>query len=294
MAPKIWFITGSSSGMGRAMTEHVLSQGDIAVATLRKPAVLADLARKYTKDRLLVVKLDVTKKAEIQSAFAAARAAFGRVDVVFNNAGYSVLGELESVPEETARTLFDTNFWGSLNVALEAVRVFRDENQPRGGRLINNSSLLAVITGPAIGIYAASKHALEGVMETLAIELDPTWNIKVTNILPGAFATRGLSSESMVLTDPHPAYAFEGSSTAAARKLITPGLRLPGDTEKAMKVVYEQVATMNEPPLRLLLGKDALIRFETTSKMFAEDATKYASLSDDLLHEGASLPANWT
>lgn len=183
--------------MGRAMTEHVLSQGDIAVATLRKPAVLADLARKYTKDRLLVVKLDVTNKAEIQSAFAAARAAFGRVDVVFNNAGYSVLGELESVPEETARTLFDTNFWGSLNVALEAVRVFRDENQPRGGRLINNSSLLAVITGPAIGIYAASKHgaerapvrsavanilhsALEGVMETLAIELDPTWNIKVS------------------------------------------------------------------------------------------------------------------
>ncbi|EPS99568.1 NAD-binding protein [Fomitopsis schrenkii] len=290
MAPKIWFITGSSAGMGRAMTERVLSQGDIAVATLRKPAALADLAQKYPKDRLLVVRLDVTNKAEIISAFAAARAAFGRVDVVFNNAGYSVLGEVESVPEETARTLFDTNFWGALNVALEAVRVFRDENQPQGGKLINNSSVLAVTTSPAIGIYTASKHALEGVMESLAKELNPAWNIKVTNILPGAFATRGTSSESMVVTEPQPAYDFEGSNTAAARTIV--GFRLPGDTEKMIKVVYEQVATMDDPPVRLLLGKDALIRFETASKKFAEDVTKYASLSDDLLREGASLPTN--
>ena len=144
--------------MGRAMTERVLSQGDIAVATLRKPAVLADLTQRYPKERLLVVKLDVTNKGEIKSAFAAASTAFGRVDVVFNNAGYSVLGELESVPEETARKLFDTNFWGALNVALEAVRVFRDENKPRGGRLINNSSVLGIMTAPAIGIYSASKH----------------------------------------------------------------------------------------------------------------------------------------
>ncbi|KZT64534.1 NAD(P)-binding protein [Daedalea quercina L-15889] len=285
---KVWLITGSSSGMGRAMTELVLSQGDIAVATLRKPSVLDDLVQQYPRDRLLVVKLDVTNKDEIKAAFAKAREVYGRIDVVFNNAGYGILGETESVPEEVARRMFDTNFWGALNVALEAVRFFRDVNKPQGGRLITNSSIVAVTSAAAVSIYSASKHALEGVMESLAKELNPAWNIKMTCILPGGFHTRGTAPESLVQTEPLPAYDFENSNVARVRAWA-PNASLPGDIAKAMKVIYHQLATMEDPPVRAPLGKDALLGFQNAAKAYSEDVERCGSFSDDVLLDGADI-----
>ncbi|CAL1712831.1 unnamed protein product [Somion occarium] len=182
--PRVWLITGASSGFGRLMSELVLSKGDIAVATARKPETLDDLKAKYPSTKLLVLKLDVTHAQEIKYVFIKVKETFGRLDVVFNNAGYSMLGEVEATPEDAARAMFDTNFWGATNVSLETIKFFRGENRPAGGRLIVVSSELGVHASGGCGFYSATKHALEGVTSALAQELDPEWNIKV-----GCFAT---------------------------------------------------------------------------------------------------------
>ena len=139
------------------MTEYVLKNGDIAVATLRKPEVLDELKKQWPTDKLLVVKLDVTKKQDIIDAFSKAQEVFGRVDVVFNNAGYGVLAEVEGTPEQEARYMFDTNFWGATNVSREAVRFFREVNKPVGGRILVVSSLVGIKPMALIGYYTASK-----------------------------------------------------------------------------------------------------------------------------------------
>ena len=140
------------------MTEHALSKGEKVLASLRSPPELADLQGRYGLDQLRVAKLDVTAPDEITRAFREAANAFGRVDVVFNNAGRSVVGEVEGTPPDAARALFEVNFWGATNVSTEAVRVFRDVNAPRGGVLLTVSSYLGVKAVPRVGYYAATKH----------------------------------------------------------------------------------------------------------------------------------------
>lgn len=139
------------------MTEYLLSTGDKVVATLRTPSALDDLAAKWSKSQLLVVKLDVVKSSDIVSAFELAKKAFGRVDVVFNNAGYGVFGEIEGVIEKDARDMFEVNFWGAGNVNREAVKFFREENPAgAGGILVVNSSMVGIAAAPALGYYSAT------------------------------------------------------------------------------------------------------------------------------------------
>ncbi|KAG1730401.1 uncharacterized protein EDB91DRAFT_1059495 [Suillus paluster] len=172
-SPKVWFITGTSSGFGRCMTECALSQGDIVVATLRKPEALSDLATRYPAEKLLVLKVDVAKQEDIDEVF-------GRLDVVFNNAGYQLVTEVEGMPVNKAREMFETNFGGSTNVSRAAVKFFREVNEPgKGGILLQVSSAAGFNPLPGLGYYAATKNALKGFSEGLAKELSPSWNIKV-------------------------------------------------------------------------------------------------------------------
>ena len=138
------------------MTEHVLNIGNKVIATLRKPEALSDLTARYPPTQLLVVKVDVTNNADITAAFAKAEQVFGRIDVVFNNAGVGITGEVESTGEADAREMFDVNFWGAAHVSKEAVRFFRDVNKPAGGRLLQVSSRLGLVGGLANGFYSAS------------------------------------------------------------------------------------------------------------------------------------------
>ena len=141
------------------MTRRGLENGDIAVATLRKPEVLNDLVAQYGPDRLLVLTLDVTKPTEIKAAFASAKAAFGRVDIVFNNAGFLLLGESENMPDDQARKMFEVIFWGAAHVLQEAVRFMREVNPPGvGGRVVQITSGTGFVGWPACGFYSASKH----------------------------------------------------------------------------------------------------------------------------------------
>ncbi|KAH9938703.1 uncharacterized protein B0H18DRAFT_1134764 [Fomitopsis serialis] len=280
MTGKVWFITGASSGFGRLMTEIVLKNGDSAVATLRKPEVLADLASQHSADKLLVLKLDVTHPQEIKDAFSEAIKKFGRVDTVFNNAGRSMIGEIESASEDAARAIFDTNLWGAVNVSKEAVRIFRDVNKPAGGTLLQISSLAGIQAYPAIGYYSASKYALEGISTALAAEVDPEWNIKVVLVEPGNFATVVLDSS--VRTPPHPAYTKPTMAPAMVREFIKGGsLATETDTAKAVAAMY-QIAQIPDPPLHFVVGKDAIPVARVKAAKLLADTDRFASWSDVL------------
>ncbi|KZT72439.1 NAD(P)-binding protein [Daedalea quercina L-15889] len=268
-APKVWFITGSSSGFGRLMTERVLQHGDIAVATLRKPE---------DPSRLLILQLDVTRIEQIQETFAEAVTAFGRIDVVFNNAGYALLGEVEGTPDDAARAVLEVNLWGAVNVTREAIRVFREVNVPQGGRLLQVSSSVAVGSLPALGFYAASKLALEAIGEALAAELDPKWNIKVINLKPGASRTG--ARDNMICLPPHPAYTTN-SPAANMRNRFNKDDAGQSDAGKVVEAIYAATA-LREPPIALPLGKDSitLVRSDIAKKTSYVDL--FASWSDEL------------
>lgn len=149
-------VTGASSGFGKALTEVVLRKGDIVVATLRKPSVLASLTRQYPPSQLLLLTLDVTRPSDIAAAFARTREVFGRLDVVFNNAGYAMFGEAEGTTDANVRALFEVNFWGAVGVTLEAIKFFREVNLPgKGGVILQNSSMSGFFGAPVVAFYSA-------------------------------------------------------------------------------------------------------------------------------------------
>ena len=151
-------VTGTSSGLGRALAEIVLEHGEIVVATLRQPSLLDDLAKKYPQDRLLVLPLDVTQPQQVAAVFANIEEKFGRLDVVVNNAGISFVGETEGIDDDQARTVLETNFWGTVSVTKATLKFFREVNAPgAGGRLLQMSSYMGLVGLPPSGYYSASK-----------------------------------------------------------------------------------------------------------------------------------------
>lgn len=154
-------VTGTSTGIGRAVAEVALEKGESVVATARQPNTLDDLAQRYPKQRLLILPLDVTQQDQIVDAFLQAKRRFGRVDVVFNNAAFGHIGELEATEEAKARALFDTNFWGAMKITKEAVKFFRETNPPGvGGRLLQVSSWGGLVGLPGSSFYGASKFGV--------------------------------------------------------------------------------------------------------------------------------------
>ncbi|KAH7920232.1 NAD(P)-binding protein [Leucogyrophana mollusca] len=261
-SPKVWFITGASSGFGRAMTQLLLEKGDKVVATLRRPEVISDLRAKFSSDRLLIIKLDVTKPNEIQGAFLKAKEAFGRIDVVFNNAGFSAVAEVEGTSSEVARALFETNFWGAVNVTTEAVKFFREVNKPVGGRLLQMSSMVGLTAAPGLGYYSATKFALEAISESLAQELDPKWNIKAS------------------IEPAHPAYADQSLPAQQQRKWFSSN-EIDGDISKAV-VVMEKLAHLDEPPVRIPLHRLSILLARRKAERVQKETDEYELWSEDV------------
>ncbi|KAI6027324.1 hypothetical protein BKA83DRAFT_4227433 [Pisolithus microcarpus] len=278
--PKIWFITGCSSGFGLATTELALQRGEKVVATLRKPAVLANLASKYP-ETLLLLKLDVTQPEEVKSAFVAARERFGRIDVVLSNAGYGIISEIEGTSEKNARGLFETNFWGASYVCREAVRFFREENQPAGGRLIQVSSVSGVASSPGSAWYCASKFAIEGLVEAFATEVSPKWNIKVTIVEPGPFRTN-CPTTNMVTEPVHPAYNDSALPSSQLRNVMSnPDAAFDGDPIKLAEAMYKLVY-LEDPPLRLPLHHVTVEAFREKGRHLIDTADAWASWSEHM------------
>lgn len=279
-APKVWFVTGSSSGFGLAVTELALQRGDKVVATLRKPIVLAELASKYP-DTLLLLELDVTQPEEVKSTFATARERFGRIDVVLSNAGYGVISEIEGTSQKNARGLFETNFWGASYVCREAVRFFREENQPVGGRLVQVSSVSGIASSPGSAWYCASKFAIEALAEALAVEVSPNWNIKVTIVEPGPFRTN-CPTTNMVTEPIHPAYNDPVLPSMQLRNVMSnTDTAFTGDPTKLAEAIYKLVY-LEDPPLRLPLHNIAVKTLKEKGRHLIDTADTWASWSEDM------------
>ncbi|KAJ7039729.1 hypothetical protein C8F04DRAFT_1084635 [Mycena alexandri] len=278
--PRVWLITGASSGFGRAVTEVALEQGEIVVGTARRPADLDDLAAKHPEN-LLVVTCDVTKPDDVLSAFSSAIHKYGRVEVVFNNAGCLIVGEIETTPEDAARALFEVNFWGVVAVSKEAVRVFRDVNPKNvGGRLLNVSSGLGLEGGPTFGIYSASKHAVEGFTESLRLELNPAWNIQISIIAPGAFKTSAHTTGATIFPVPE-AYEGEGLPSQAVRQWLADGSGIRGDPVLGARSIFK-FSKLDSPAVRWAMGKDSVAGARAKVRRISEETDEFASWSDNL------------
>ena len=247
---KVWFITGTSTGFGRELAEAALEAGNQVVATARKPEVLADLTAKYG-DKVLAVALDVTKPDTIAAAVEAAKAKFGRIDVLVNNAGYAVVGGFEEITDAQFRDQYETNVFGVLNVLRAALPILRAQ---KSGYILNVSSVVGLTAMPALSAYASSKFALEGVSEALAAELKPM-GIHVVLVEPGAFRTAfGVTG---VPKGDNPIADYAPTAGGTIGWLEGSIGKQPGDPKKAAQAMLD-IADNPNPPLRLLLGNDAL------------------------------------
>lgn len=254
---KTWFITGASRGFGRSWTVAALERGDKVAATARDLATLEDLAETHG-DALLPVRLDVTDREAAFAAVARAHQHFGRLDVVVNNAGYGHFGFIEEVTEAEARAQFDTNVFGVLWVTQASLPFLRAQGS---GHIVQISSIGGVAAFPSLGIYNASKWALEGFTESLAQEV-AGFGVKVTLIEPGGYAT-DWGGASSVHSEPHPAYQAMHDAFAARRR--AGGHTAPGP-DATTAAVFAAVDAEN-PPRRLLLSGSA---FEVAHRVYQE------------------------
>ena len=271
MMSRIWMITGSSRGLGRALTEAVLAAGDRVVATARKPEQLDDLVAKYG-EQIRAVALDVTDAAAARAAVQTALDTFGGLDVVANNAGYANSSSIEETPDNDFRAQIETNLFGVVNVTKAALPVFREQ---KSGHFLQFSSVGGRVGGtPGMGAYQTAKFGVEGFSEVLSNEVRP-FGVKVTIVEPGAFRT-DWGGSSMQLADVHPDYDATVGQMNRYR-LETDG-KQPGDPAKAAEAIL-QVTNLDNPPLRLLLGKDALTHADRASTSRAEEAAAWAHLT---------------
>jgi NADP-dependent 3-hydroxy acid dehydrogenase YdfG len=192
VSSKVWFITGTSRGFGRVWADAALKRGDKVAATARNLAGIADLKEKYGAN-VLTLELDVTNPEQAKKAVEQAHSHFGRLDIVLNNAGYSLVGTIEEAGADDIRALYETNVIGPVSVIQAALPLLRKQGS---GHILGTSSGLGHVTMPVIGYYCSSKWAFEAIHESLAIEVKP-FGIKVTIIEPGAYATEFGSPESL-------------------------------------------------------------------------------------------------
>ncbi|MEV7045130.1 oxidoreductase [Amycolatopsis sp. NPDC051061] len=246
----VWFITGCSTGLGRALATYVLERGWRAAVTARDPRTVADLVDRHG-DRAVALSLDVTNPGQVADAVEQAEAVFGRIDVLVNNAGYGYLAAIEEGDDAEVRALFDANVFGLVEVTKAVLPGMRARHS---GHVVNISSLGGLAGFGATGYYHATKFAVEGLSESLAAEVAPL-GIGVTIVEPGAFRTNW-SGPSMKQS---PIRIDDYAETAGKRReatLATYGSQ-PGDPVRAAEAIVT-VLEAEEPSLRLLLGTAAL------------------------------------
>ncbi|WP_419700023.1 oxidoreductase [Mucilaginibacter sp. NFX135] len=271
---KIWFITGSSRGLGRSLTEAVLAKGDKVAATARKPEQLKDLADKYP-GQLLPVQLDVTNKAQIIAAVAGTIAHFGRIDVLVNNAGFGIIGAAEAFTDEQVRSQLETNLYAPIEITRVVLPYMRKH---RSGRILQISSVGGRVGNAGLSMYQAAKFGLGGFSEALSKEVADL-GIHVTSVEPGGFRT-DWAGDSMSYAEPVEGY----ESTVGARvDYFKSGKFVPvGDPDKAAKVMVELV-DHPEPPTHLVLGSEAIALLKNADSLRAAEMEKWmpVSLSTD-------------
>jgi NAD(P)-dependent dehydrogenase (short-subunit alcohol dehydrogenase family) len=267
---KVWFITGSSRGLGRELAKAVIAAGHKLVATARKTKDLEDLVA-AGGDRVRSVALDVTDPAAARDAVAAAIKAFGRLDVVVNNAGYANMNSIEDMAEDDFRAQIETNFFGVVNVTRAALPVLRKQ---RGGHFLQISSIGGRAGSQGLSAYQSAKFAVEGFSEVLAKEVAHL-GIRVTIVEPGGFRTDWAGS-SMKIADITEDYKPSVGAFIQAVRQHADSSR--GDPAKAARAILE-ITAEKEPLLRLLLGSDAVFVAKMISDGRAAEDARWKSLS---------------
>jgi NAD(P)-dependent dehydrogenase (short-subunit alcohol dehydrogenase family) len=267
MTTKTWFITGCSTGFGRVLTEALLKTDANVVATARKPESLSDLKG----ERLLVLALDVTKPETILSAVDAAKAKFGGIDVLVNNAGYGMLGAMEESRLEDTRRMFETNVFGLIQVTQAVLPLMRDR---KSGYIINLSSAAGMVATPGAAMYNGTKFAVEGISEAMALEVAHL-GIKVTLIEPGPFRTDFLNRS----LDTQPAIADYALTSGKTREAFgAMDGKQAGDPHKAAQIIID-LASDSNPPLRMPLGHSAFDRISAKVKALQDNLMRVETIA---------------
>jgi NAD(P)-dependent dehydrogenase (short-subunit alcohol dehydrogenase family) len=275
MNRKTWLITGASSGLGKALAEHVLARGDQAVLAASSTAATTELAARHP-ETALAVRLDVTDAEDRVAGVRAALDRFGAVDFLVNNAAVDFIGALEEQEEADYRRLFEVNFFGAVALTREVLPSMR---RRRTGVVVNVSSMDGLASLPANGYYSASKFALEGFTEALWQEIEPL-GLHAMLIQPGSFRT-GIEHRTKSSGQPIEDYAATAGAFRAILDRLTPEM-FPGDPQKAAEAIYT-AATEPQPRHWVVLGSDAQRRIGIKlDQLRAEfDAGKDLALSTD-------------
>jgi NAD(P)-dependent dehydrogenase (short-subunit alcohol dehydrogenase family) len=271
---KVWFITGSSRGLGRSLAGAVLANGDAVAATARNPKQLEDLIAAYP-DQVYPIRLDVTDKKQIHEAVSEAIGRFGRIDVLVNNAGFGITGAAEGFTDDQVTSQLQANLYGPIEVTRAVLPHMRRQ---RSGRILQISSVGGRVGGPGLTIYQAAKFGLGGFSEALAREVAPL-GIYVTSIEPGGFRT-DWAEASMTFAPVVPGYE---STVGWVTDFLRKGTFVPmGDPDKAAKVMVE-LADHPEPPVHLILGSEAIgiVKQAEATKMAEMEKWMPVSLSTD-------------
>jgi len=277
-ATKVWLITGSTRGLGRALAEAVLAAGHKLVATGRDPGQLKSLVGRYG-DQIRAVALDVTSEQAATGAVAEAIKAFGRLDVVANNAGYGDVCPIEDMSMTEFRAQIETNLFGVVHVTKAALPFMREQGS---GHILQFSSIGGRIGPIGRAAYAAAKWGVEGFSEVLSKEVGPL-GVKVTIIEPGGFRT-DFAGSSSTIREGHPEYDATVGKTARFQRGFNG--KQPGDPAKAAAAVL-RITGSDNPPLRLILGSEAFKAIEQNdlAKLNSDRKWKELSISTDFVLE---------
>lgn len=270
---KVWLITGSSRGLGRSLAEAVLEKGDRLIATARRPEQLVELVDRYG-GQIHPFGLDVTDPYAAQSAVRTAVEVFGRLDVVVNNAGYGDVASIEDVTLDDFRAQIDTNFYGVIHVTKAAIPILRKQGS---GHIFQISSLGRRIGTVGLAAYQSAKWAVEGFSEVLAQEIAP-FGVKVTIIEPGGLRTDWAGSSMSIPPISEP---YNQTVGTLVRMFTEHAGQAPGDPVKAAKVIIS-LAELDEPPLRLLLGSDAVAYAAVAEQARIASDAKWRHLSESI------------
>lgn len=271
----VWFITGCSTGLGRALAQRVLEHGHRAVVTARRTDQISDIVADYSANALAVA-LDINDHTQVDAAIAQADEQFGGIDVLVNNAGYGYLAAVEEGDEQDIRDMFETNFFSLAALIRKVLPGMRARNS---GHIINISSVGGLVGAASSGFYNATKFAVEGLSEALAKEVEPL-GIRVTAIEPGPFRTDWAGRSLKQAKHPIAAYA----DTAAARRAQITGYsgKQAGDPVRAADAIIKVVES-DDPPHNLILGKNGLerVRAKLAALMQSIDDWEDVTLSAD-------------
>ncbi|KAK4448488.1 hypothetical protein QBC34DRAFT_449562 [Podospora aff. communis PSN243] len=277
----VWFITGCSSGIGKALAQLLLTKNQRIVATARKLEALSFLPS--DSPSVLKLTLDVSSPASIDAAVASALAHFSRLDVVVNNAGYALYGDTENAPPEQARHVIETNFWGTVSLTQHAMRIMREQS-PQGGVVMNVSSMGGRVAYQGHAFYHASKFAVEGFTESVSKEVLPEWNIHFSLVEPGGVKT-GYVDKGMVMIPPHEAYEREDAPTRVLERYMKDpeASKNWADVGDVVREMWGVVKKGGEIPLRVMLGGDTWL---TLKEQNEKDRKMLEKMRDVALRAG--------